>query len=250
MRRLRPALLTLALLSAGGAHAQSGASDITAPPELRAQLSPVRSTILSAEIPGKIDDLTVREGDRFTEGQRLVALDCGLHRARLDKAVAQEQAARRNFEVKVRLDRLRSISALELDTAAAELAAAEAESAVMRILTERCEIPAPFTGRVVEVKVKRHQYVAEGQELIEILDDRALEVEVMVPSRWLGWLAPGAPFTLRVDETGRDYPASVTRLSARIDPVSQSIKIFGTVSEGHDDLLPGMSGAARFTPPQ
>jgi len=238
-------LATAALLA--GASAAAAATD--ADTEIRAQLSPVRSTILSSEIPGKVAELSIREGDRFKEGQKLVVIDCSLHKARLDKALAQQQGARKTYQLQAKLDRLGSNSALEIETAASQLAAAEAEAAMMRTLVERCVITAPFAGRVVEPKVKRYQFVGEGHELIEILDDHELEVELNVPSRWLGWLKPGTPFTLKVEETGRDYAATVSRLGAKIDPVSQSIKIFGTVTGNVPDLLSGMSGAARFTPP-
>ncbi|HEV7372903.1 HlyD family secretion protein, partial [Arenibaculum sp.] len=153
------------------------------------------------------------------------------------------------FEVNKRLDKLGSVSTLELDAAQARLAAAQAETAMMKAMVERCAIAAPFPGRVAAMNVRRYQYVAEGEPLIEILDDRELEVEMIVPSRWLTWLAAGTGFVLHVEETDRDYPAEVTRLSARIDPVSQSIKVFGRVLDGQAELLSGMSGRALFSPP-
>lgn len=218
--------------------------------EIRAQLSPVRSTVLSSELSGKIDELPLREGERFEEGQQLVGFDCSLHRARLAKASAQQTEARKVWEVNRRLDKLGSISTIEVEASQARLAAAEAETRMSRIMVDRCAIAAPFPGRVVELKVRRHQYVAEGEPLMEILDDRELEVEMIVPSRWLAWVKVGTPFRLMIEETGRGYAAEVTRLGARIDPVSQSVELFARVSGDQDDLLAGMSGRALFDPPQ
>lgn len=237
-----PVLLAM-LLSAVPARAQSV-------PEIRAQLSPVRSTVLSAEIAGKIDELALREGDRFAQGDRLVGFDCALHRARLASAEAQRTEARKIYEVNRRLDKLGSISTLELDAAAARMAVTEAEAAMSRVMVERCAVSAPFPGRVAELKVRRHQYVAEGEPMIEILDDRELEVEMIVPSRWLAWLKPGHRFVLQVEELGRDHAAEVTRIGARIDPVSQSIEVFGRTVSDDSALLSGMSGRALFEPPR
>jgi membrane fusion protein, multidrug efflux system len=248
-RGLAAVLLVIGAAGFCPATAQSPDAPLGGMPEIRAQLSPRRSTILSAELAAKIDELTLREGERFKEGQRLVGFDCSVHRARLDKAAAQQQAARKLYPVNSRLDKLGSVSTLELESAAAQLAAAEAETAMMRTMVERCAIAAPFPGRVADMKVKRWQFVAEGQELIEILDDRDLEVEMIVPSRWLVWLKPGNRFTLEIEETGKHYTAEVTRLAARIDPVSQSIKVFGKVSSSGDELLSGMSGRAIFNTP-
>jgi len=245
------ALLVMATVSATAQPTAPAmdSSGLGTVPEIRAQLSPRRSTMLSAELGAKIDELSVREGERFKEGQRLVGFDCAVHRARLNKAVAQQQAARKLYEVNSRLDKLGSVSTLEVEAAAAQLSAAEAETAMMRTMVERCAVYAPFPGRVAELKARRYEFVGEGKELMEILDDRELEVEMIVPSRWLVWLVPGYGFKVLIEETGREYNAEVARLSARIDPVSQSIKVFGKVVGNHVELLSGMSGRAVFKAP-
>lgn len=219
-------------------------------PPVRVQLSPRRSTVLSSQLAGRIAELEVREGERFAEGQKLAVFDCAVQRARLAKAQAAREGARQTLAVKRRLQTLNSVSNLEVEVAAAEAAQMEAEVAAMTATVGYCAIAAPFPGRVVELKVRRYQHVTEGQGLMEILDDSELEAEMIVPSRWLAWLKPGWPLVLALDETGREYPAEVTRLGARIDPVSQSVKVFARISGRFDELLAGMSGTVRFTSPQ
>ena len=106
----------------------------------------------------------------------------------------------------------------------------------------KCEIVAPFNGRVAEQKVREQQYVQPGQALLEVLDDSALEVEFIMPSRWLRSVRVGSTVQIAVDETGRSYPARVQRLGARVDPVSQSVKVIATIDGRHPDLMAGMSG--------
>jgi multidrug resistance efflux pump len=126
------------------------------------------------------------------------------------------------------------------------MAAAEAELAAARVPVERCTIPAPFTGRVVELRVARHQYVTEGTPLLEVLDHRDLEVEVVAPSLWLAWLRPGHRFTLVLDETTQIYPVRVDAGTEPLDPVSQTVKLYGRLEGSFRELLPGMSGVARI----
>ena len=217
-------------------------------PEIRAQISPRRQTVLSAEIPGKVVALPLDEGERFAEGDLLAAIDCAAHEARRDSAAAQQVAASRRLETAGRLDRLASISRLEVDEARAALAAAEAETALAEVFVGRCEIRAPFSGVVSDRVAEAFQYVAEGQEMLAILDDSVLEVEMLVPSRWLGRLETGQSFTVAVDELGRDVPATIERLGARVDPVSQSVEVFGRITEPVPGLVAGMSGVARLAP--
>lgn len=225
----------------------AGAADLG--PEIRAQLVAKRSTVLSAQIAAQISELPLREGDSFTEGQKLVAFDCGIQRARLAKANAQAVATSKAYEVKAKLKNLNSIGSLELETAAADRAMAEAELQATREVASHCVINAPFSGRMGPVDVKRFQSVAEGQKLLEILDPAELEAEMLVPSAWLKWLKPGSVLQIGIEETGRKYPAKVSRLSPRIDPVSQSIRVFAVMDGTFSDLLPGMSGRAILSPP-
>ncbi|MBF0093861.1 MAG: HlyD family efflux transporter periplasmic adaptor subunit, partial [Alphaproteobacteria bacterium] len=91
--------------------------------------------------------------------------------------------------------------------------------------------------------------IASGQPIIAILDDSVLEIQLIVPSQWVGFIKPGHRFTMRVDETGNEYPARIVRIGARIDAASRSVKVIGEVEGQHPDLLSGMSGSAKLAPP-
>ncbi len=214
--------------------------------EIRMQLTPVQSTVLSSEIPGRINALNVKEGESFDIGDTLLTLDCGMHQARLDKAIAQAKEASQILTVNKQLDRLGSISVLEVDVAGSRQAAAHAEASLMTTVVEKCEIRAPFSGKVSVLHVRNHQYVAEGQELMGILDDSTLDVEMVVPSRWISQLVPDQGFQLHIEETDSSYPARITRFGAAIDAVSQSFKVFGRIDGDFPELRAGMSGTARL----
>ncbi|MBF0179123.1 MAG: efflux RND transporter periplasmic adaptor subunit [Magnetococcales bacterium] len=215
----------------------------------RALLAARRETVLSARLTGRVEKLAVKEGDAIRANQVLMHMDCGVHEARLARAEAELSAARFKLEVQQRLEKLQSGSALEVGLAGAEVKKCEADLAEARIVVGMCVVHAPFDGRVSAVKVGLHQSVTQGMPLVEILEDAALEVRLIVPSRWLAWLKEGTPFTLRLDETGREYAGTVVRLAARIDPASQSLGVTGGMTGKRDGVLVGMSGTALFAPP-
>lgn len=256
MARFQTALSAALLLWCTG-HAQAQAlpaaplpvqlpATVAQAESIRVQLVPLSSTMISSEIAGRVATLSLREGNRISQGQQLIGLDCDINRARLDKAQAQVAEFDKTLAVNRELSALGSVSDLELEVSETRLDAAKAEAALMGSMVRRCDIRAPFSGRVVKLEVRRHQYVAEGQPLVEILDDSNLEVEMVVPSRWLSRLKMGSRFQVHIDETNRRYDARVTRLGAKIDPVSQSIKIFGVISAPTGELISGMSGSAVF----
>jgi membrane fusion protein, multidrug efflux system len=215
-------------------------------PGVRVQFSALHETLLSSELSAKISELPFREGDTFAAGQALVTFDCSLYRAQLNKAEASAQAAHETLAVSERLAKLNSVGALEVQQANAKAKEGDAEAAAMRATVQKCSLAAPFSGRVAKVQAKQYQYVAPGQALLEILNTQQLELQMIVPSRWLAWLKVGDRFSVHVDELDKTFTGRVERLGARIDPVSQSISLAGKVDGAHAQLLPGMSGIASF----
>ena len=225
------------------------AADSGPTPELRAQLTPRDYTTLSSETAGRIDQINARVGQHFKKGDMLVVFDCAVQRAQEAHARAALTQVEKTYAIDARLVQLKSMGGLELEVAGAEVAKAKADVAAAEAMTSKCSIPAPFSGVTVDQKAHEFQYATPGQPLLDILDDSNLEVEVIVPSRWLSWLKVGYKFDLRIEETDKTYRVAVTRLGGRVDPVSQSIKVFGEIVAGSSDLLAGMSGRASIAPP-
>jgi len=243
------ALMALAAPSHAQAPAPAQSRPALEKQDIRAQLTPRRYTTLGAEIGAKVSRIAVAEGAAFRAGQVLVAFDCSLQQAQLQKAKAVLGAAERTFGANQRLDELRSVGKVELDASAAEVGKAKADVAASSVLLSKCAIAAPFAGRVSEQKVREQQFVQAGQPLLEIIDDSVLELQFLVPSRWLAWVKPGHAFQVRIDETGKTYPARVQRIGARVDPVSQSIKLSAAIDGRFPELIAGMSGRVALAPP-
>ena len=251
----RPAAPAALMPVSGGAVASSAATSTPAVKpgaerqDIRAQLSPQRFTTLAAEIGAKVNRLPVSEGGSFKSGQALIVFDCSLQTAQLNKARAALSGAEKTFTVNTRLSELGSIGKAELAVSDSEVAKNRAEVAAMAAMLAKCTVVAPFSGRVSEQKVREQQYVQPGQALLEIIDDSVLELEFIAPSRWLSWLKAGHGFQVRIDETGKTYPAKVLRIGAKVDPVSQSVKLAAAINGKFPELIAGMSGTVLLAAP-
>lgn len=217
--------------------------------EIRAQLTPRRFTTIAAEVGARVQRISVPEGGAFRTGQVLVSFDCAVPQAQLAKARAELEAVQATHASNTRLAELNAVGHLELEQSRTAVGKGQAEVNAMQAVLGKCAIAAPFGGRVAEQKAREQQYVQPGQPLLDIIDDSVLELEFLVPSRWLAWLRPGARFEVGMDETGRSYPARITRVAARIDPVSQSVKVGAAIDGRFPDLLSGMSGRVLLAPP-
>lgn len=225
------------------------ASNATTWPDIRVQVVSRTSTTISAPMAGQLDAFPLRDGDSFEKGTVLARFVCAEQEGALAHARAVLEEKREVLATNHKLRELGTGSGLDYHVAVAQVAEATADVQTATALVDDCTVKAPFAGRVGSVAAHDYQYLGVGAPLLDILEDHALQLELIVPSRWLVWLKPGANFSVTIDETGRTYQAELTRLSARVDAVSQSIKAYGKLINAPPDLLPGMSGRATFNPP-
>lgn len=218
--------------------------------DIRAQLTPRRYTTIAAEIGAKVSAIAKTEGSAFSAGQVLVSFDCSLQLAQQEKAQAELESAEQTLRANLRLQELNSVGQLELDLSQSAVRKAQAELGAHKAMLAKCQVVAPFGGRVSEQKVREQQYVQAGQPLLDIIDDSVLELEFLVPSAWLRWLKTGRTFQVQIDETQKTYPARLVRVGARVDPVSQSVKVAAAIQGKPAELMAGMSGKVLINPPE
>jgi RND family efflux transporter MFP subunit len=217
--------------------------------DIRAQLSAVTYNSVASELNARISELPFKEGQAFKVGQVLVVFDCATQQAQFQKTKAVLSIADRNYQTNKKLLALDSVGRVEYENSYSEFLKAKAENDELAAVLARCNVLAPYSGLVVEQKVRPQQFVQAGQPLIEILDKGALELEFVAPSKWSPWLVEGYKFEIKIDETGKSYPAKITRVNGKIDPVSQTIKVAAVIAGEFKEISPGMSGVLVINPP-
>lgn len=209
-------------------------------------LTPHTRAVLSSQISGFIKKLPFREGDSFKKDDVLIEFDCTVHESNYKKAQATVNSSKAMYEANLKLKKLNAISSVELAQSESQYDENRADLRIRKHTVKLCKVVAPFDGKVVQRKVNQFESVQHGQPLIEILDSTELDVEVIVPSSWLSWLKVGDKFTVRLAENEKDYPAKILKILPRIDAVSQSVQLLGTIEGVHSGQVAGMSGQAIF----
>lgn len=215
---------------------------------VRTLLEPVQSAIISSEMTGKITRIHKKDGQTFKKGDRLVTFECRSNEIEHTRLKAKLNSAKLIYENALQLESLNSIGELDVGLAEADTRIAEAEIAVAAYNVSRCAINAPFSGRVIELARKPHEWIDIGEPLMEIFNDKNYTLKMLIPSNWLVWLKVGTPFTVSIDETGKTYDAKITTIGAKIDPVSRSVTVRGKITNKDKNFIHSMSGNAVFTP--
>ena len=121
-----------------------------------------------------------------------------------------------------------------------------------KLLAQRHHIPRGFRnprGQRRGQPVGRMRLFQAGQPVLDILDDSALDAEFIVPSGWVRAIKPGMPIQVTVDETRRTYTAKVSRIGAKVDAVSHSVKVVAEIRGDFPELIAGMTGRVQMPNP-
>ena len=214
--------------------------------ESRALVVASQEAILSSELAARIENIAVKEMQRFKKGDLLIQFDCSLYEAQKDVVSANANSALIKLKSDEQMLQMRSIGKYELELSISEYEKAKSELRIAELNVERCQIKAPFDGAVEEVVVNTYETIQPQVELMKIIQTEVLELEMVVSSEWISWLKIGHPIKVYIDEIQKEFNATISGIGANVDAVSQTIQLKGTITDTSPALLPGMSGRVVF----
>ena len=126
---------------------------------------------LSSEFSARIKKIMVSEGESFKKGAILVVLDCELIRAQHAKTLTILESAKSRSSIEKRLFELNSTGEFDVKSAEADVQKFSTDLKAMNVRLSKCNIKAPFSGRVVEKKMGIYEYANVGKEIMKIIDE-------------------------------------------------------------------------------
>jgi len=205
---------------------------------------------LAAGASGEVLRVLVRVGERVKKGDLLVEIDPSLASARVRAASASKEAGAAQYERADRdAERLRTAgpdiaAAAEIEQATSERKRAEAErrrakaaEAEARAQLGRHRVTAPFNGVVAMRSVDPGDWVEPGVQVIELVDDRGVQVLASVPPDVARFLETNDKASLAYK--GETTPATIRGIVPALDSQSRTVRLRLTPDETKTWLLPG-----------
>ena len=136
---------------------------------------------LSFQVPGEIEQLTVRVGQRVEQGQVLAVLDDQDYRLAFDAKLAEFELAQSQFQRAKQLYGKKLISTDQFDQRETAFKAAAANLEQAKTDVEHTLIKAPFNGVVSLKFVNQNQFVGANQAVMNIQNVDEMDVSFNLP---------------------------------------------------------------------
>ena len=207
-------------------------------------LKAVNSAIVKARVPGELQGLTVREGDRVEAGQVIARVESTEYADRVRQAQQQADAAKAQVEIAQRqVDNNAALvrqgfisktaadnSLASLKTAQANHRAAQAGIDVLRKSLADTVLRAPISGQVSQRLAQPGERVAPEARIVEIVDLSRLELEASISPADSVAVRVGQQALLRIEGVAQPVPATVARINPSAQAGSRSVLIYLTVA--------------------
>jgi HlyD family secretion protein len=168
---------------------------------------------VSPDEVGRVETLSVREGDAVEKGMPLFTVDPDLQQADVEMAKAALVNARQAFERAQALLKTAAGTQKTVDDAEAALRTAEARLASVQTRLVRRKMFSPVTGTVQQIYYRPGELVPAGRPVLALLPPGNIKIRFFVPETMLPKIALGQPVTIHCDGCKSDVPARVTFIS-------------------------------------
>ncbi len=159
---------------------------------------------------------------------------------RFAKSVSQSQidveelTVQRNRREAEQAEHEQQIATLEMNAKSNELTAARAEVTRRRIV-------APFDGVIVQVYVRKGEWVKPGTQALRIVNVDRLKAEGFIPAAQAAASLVGKPvrLTLGSDGDADEFTGTIVFVSPEVDPITGQVRVWAEIDNRDGRLRPG-----------
>lgn len=200
---------------------------------------------VSAQSPGIIKTILVREGQAVSKGQTLAQVDDQVLRSSLAQLQTQLDLANALYEKQANLWRQKIGSEVQYLTAKSQKESLEKNIATMKEQINLTRIVSPISGTVDQVIAKIGDAASPGNPAFRVVNASNLRVLANVAESFAGKVSTGDEVEVTFPDIQQTFRTKIGFASRTIDPLSRTIRVEIPV-QGGKDLHPNMIAHLRI----
>ena len=211
--------------------------------ELQGAVNTRQNVLLYPEVPGILESVLVKEGNKVKKGQLLAVIKDGGMSQQLQQLESQAALSQTVFERQERLWAQKIGSEIEFLQAKTNYNSQKNAVEQLKDQLEKTKITAPFDGTIDVVYKEEGTVVAPGQgaEVFRILNLDNMYVEAEVPENYVSSITKGKKVQVHFPILGKTITSSVRQVGNFINPNNRSFKVEIDVPNPKKDIKPNLT---------
>ena len=209
--------------------------------ELSGELEPWVRVSVSAELGGRVELVSFREGQLVSQGQVLARVGSDLFEADLAEARARLDGAQAIHEKSEELFKREHLPRQELIAATSAWRAAEARLRQAELRLERSVVTAPISGVALSREVEPGEVVTPGAPITELYRVDRVKAVAGIPENDIAAFQVGGSATIEVDAfPGRTFEGRIHMIGPAAMGPSRTFPTEVAIDNRSGELRPGM----------
>lgn len=208
--------------------------------DIQGEIATKGDYLITAEQPGTLTSLTIREGQYVKKGSLLGTVDDSSIKSSISELKLQLDLARDVFDRRKRLWDQKIGSELEFLQAKNNVEALEKSIATVNTQLRKSQIYAPSNGVIETVNIKQGEQVAPGLPIASLIDVSNVQIVADVSESYLTSVSVGDELEVSIPALDIETKAWISNIGSIVNPANRTFRIEARVSNKSGKLKPNL----------
>jgi len=223
--------------------------------ELQGNVKTKQNVLIYPEMPGTLERVLVKEGQKVTKGQVLAKIDDGGMSQQVAQLEATTALAKTTYERQKRLWEQKIGSEIQFLQTKTNYEAQKNTLAQLKKQLDKSTIRAPFSGIIDEVIKNQGNVVSPGpgSEVFRIVNLGNMYIEADVPETYITNITKGKDVEIQFPVLGKTIDTKVRQTGNFINPANRTFKVEIAVPNQDRSIKPNLTAKLKindYTSPQ
>lgn len=216
--------------------------------ELQGNVKTKQNVLVYPEVPGILEEIFVREGDKVTKGQVIAKIDDGGVAQQLAQLEASSQLAKTTYERQKRLWDQKIGSEIQYLQTKTTYETQKNAVEQMKKQLAKSEVIAPFNGVIDDVIKEEGTVVAPGMgsEIFRVVNLEHMYIETDVPESYVPYVKKGVDVEVDFPILGKQINTKVKQAGNFIDPSNRTFKIQIDIPNKDKSIKPNLTSRLKI----
>lgn len=206
-----------------------------------------QDVLLSSEAGGLLTSISVKEGQRVSQGQVLATVDASIISSNIQELQTQLEHANYMFEKQKELKAKNLGTEFDYQNAESQVKAIQAKIKSLSTQRGKAVLTAPFSGTIDKIFAKNGQMTTPGNPILRLVNNSKIEITADVSEKHLAHVKVGTPIEVTFPNfTDTTVNLKITNVGNYIEPTNRTFRIMSEIPN-NKVLLPNMLAEVHIT---